>query len=182
MFCPKCAQQQSSDEVRFCSRCGFQLGVVKAALAADDVLETRAAAAPPDRKLRKRDMSVGAALMFFAAFVVTVTTMDMPAAYSGRIFLLVIAWLALTVLLNIRPLVRYFVGDGASRAAHDASTPKHAHDLTTKVSASSRHAALPPANAEAVPASAFGTHRVNTAEVARPPSVTEHTTNLLGDR
>jgi len=28
MFCPKCGQSQTSDEMRFCSRCGFQLGNV----------------------------------------------------------------------------------------------------------------------------------------------------------
>ena len=33
MFCPKCSQEQISDETRFCSRGGFQLNVVKALLA-----------------------------------------------------------------------------------------------------------------------------------------------------
>jgi len=28
MHCPKCGQQQVSDEMRFCSRCGFALGIV----------------------------------------------------------------------------------------------------------------------------------------------------------
>lgn len=28
MYCPKCSQQQVSDEVRFCSRCGFLLSAV----------------------------------------------------------------------------------------------------------------------------------------------------------
>ena len=28
MYCPKCNQQQASDEMRFCSRCGFSLAVV----------------------------------------------------------------------------------------------------------------------------------------------------------
>ena len=33
--------------------------------------------------------------------------------------------------------------------------------------------------AQFVPASAFGQQRANTAEIVRPPSVTEHTTKLL---
>src|SRR4051812_28427762 len=33
MYCPNCGQQQVSDEMRFCSRCGFQLGAVSALLA-----------------------------------------------------------------------------------------------------------------------------------------------------
>jgi predicted amidophosphoribosyltransferase len=28
MFCPKCNQQQASDEMRFCARCGFPLSAV----------------------------------------------------------------------------------------------------------------------------------------------------------
>lgn len=32
MFCPKCSQQQISEEVRYCSRCGFELAAVSDAL------------------------------------------------------------------------------------------------------------------------------------------------------
>ncbi len=28
MFCPKCGQEQASESVRFCSRCGFKLDIV----------------------------------------------------------------------------------------------------------------------------------------------------------
>ena len=180
MFCPKCSQQQSAEEARFCSRCGLQLGVVKALLAADDTA-TDARGAAPDRSLRTRDMSVGAALMFFVALVLALVALEMPPSFNSRIYPLVVAWLALMVLVNIRPLVRYFLGTGAPRHAKDAAATAPAPDLTTKVAASSRRSALPPAT-EGVPASAFGAQRVNTAEVVHPPSVTEHTTNLLRDR
>ncbi len=33
MHCPRCGQQQVSDETKFCSRCGFQLGLVSELLA-----------------------------------------------------------------------------------------------------------------------------------------------------
>ncbi|HAF15758.1 MAG TPA: zinc ribbon domain-containing protein, partial [Blastocatellia bacterium] len=33
MYCPKCGQQQASDAVRFCSRCGFLLEGTAAVLA-----------------------------------------------------------------------------------------------------------------------------------------------------
>lgn len=35
MFCPKCSQSQSSDEMRYCSRCGFPLETVALLLAND---------------------------------------------------------------------------------------------------------------------------------------------------
>lgn len=33
MHCPRCGQQQASEEIRFCSRCGFPLGLVSEVLA-----------------------------------------------------------------------------------------------------------------------------------------------------
>lgn len=34
MYCPQCGQQQISDQVRYCSRCGFLLETVAAVLSA----------------------------------------------------------------------------------------------------------------------------------------------------
>ncbi len=33
MHCPRCGQQQASEEIKFCSRCGFPLGLVSEVLA-----------------------------------------------------------------------------------------------------------------------------------------------------
>ncbi len=33
MYCPRCSQQQASEETKFCSRCGFPLGLVSEVLA-----------------------------------------------------------------------------------------------------------------------------------------------------
>lgn len=38
MHCPRCGQQQSSSIIKFCSRCGFQLGLVGELLANDGTL------------------------------------------------------------------------------------------------------------------------------------------------
>jgi hypothetical protein len=38
MYCPRCGHQSNSDSLRFCSYCGFKLGVVKASLADEDEL------------------------------------------------------------------------------------------------------------------------------------------------
>lgn len=42
MYCPRCSQQQVSDEVSFCTRCGFQLGVVKELLVTGGARPARA--------------------------------------------------------------------------------------------------------------------------------------------
>src|SRR5829696_121887 len=63
MFCPKCSQEQASDEIRYCSRCGFQLNVVKALLISDGVPGEEIPRSV-SRGFSKRDMSLGALLMF----------------------------------------------------------------------------------------------------------------------
>jgi hypothetical protein len=181
MFCPKCSQQQISDETRFCSRCGFQLGAVKALLAAGDAPGEQAATSlAPDRSLRKRDVTLGSTLMFLAALLVATLTVSMPPAHSARIIFLIIAWLALALLINIVPLIRYFFNGDASSAASGASASELARGLMTHVSPAARNSALPPAHS--VPVANTDWSRAKTAEVVQPPSVAEPTTNLLNNK
>ncbi|HEX8475629.1 MAG TPA: zinc ribbon domain-containing protein [Pyrinomonadaceae bacterium] len=188
MFCPKCSQQQVSDEVRFCSRCGFQLGVVKALLA-DGVPEMPTAevqaseAQVSDRSQRKRDRTLGAMFMFIFALVVAVVMVDMPSSHSARIILLIIAWMLLTLLINIVPLVRYFFsGDTSSPVGSSGSLSEMLPKFLTRTKTpTTQNPALPPA--QSMPATSFARHSANTAEVVpQPQSVTEHTTNLLGNK
>src|SRR5262245_21868784 len=44
MFCPKCNQAQVSDEMRYCSRCGFPLSIVALLLQNDGQLPTQSPA------------------------------------------------------------------------------------------------------------------------------------------
>ena len=183
MFCPKCSQQQASEEVRFCSRCGFQLGVVKAILANDAV----AAAAPPAqgplapvaptavaRPTRKRDQTFGALLMFgVSLFAAAAADMD-----EDGVVALIFGWLFLTLLINLRPLLRYFFSRDASSTSESLPAPRRLRGLFRRAAA--RDDALPPA--QGVHVTNYEGQRLNTAEVVRPPSVTEHTTNLLNNK
>lgn len=173
MFCPNCSQQQVSDETRFCSRCGFQLGVVKALLASEPGGAAPARAADPARRVK--DMTVGAALMFLFAFAVAAVTGELPPGHSSRIVSLFVAWLLLTLLINLRPLWRYFFGERGAAAA-----PAEAPDFSTRVGPAGRPSVLPPARS--VPASDLAGQQFDTAEVVQPPSVAERTTNLLGKK
>jgi hypothetical protein len=187
MFCPKCSQEQVSDEIRFCSRCGFQLGVVKALLASDDaLLAGQIGKTPqPDRSLRKRDATIGAALMFLAALAVAVVTVDMPSAHSARIIFLVIAWFALSLLLNIKPIIGYFTHADASpdpaAAADDLSLSNNVFRRSSQLENKMQNSALP--SAQVVPIADFVSPRGKTAEMVQPPpsppSITEETTDLL---
>ena len=68
MYCPKCSHQQATDTVRFCSRCGFQLDIVKELLESEykgeptvSLKDARGAA------LRQVDILIGAAFMLIGA-------------------------------------------------------------------------------------------------------------------
>ncbi|MDQ3178901.1 MAG: hypothetical protein M3Q33_00110 [Acidobacteriota bacterium] len=172
MFCPKCSQQQVSDETRFCSRCGFQLNVVKALLSDDNPAQNEEIA-KPDRSLRKRDLTIGAFLMFLLAFIVAAITVDMPSSHSARIILLAIAWLILSVLINIKPIIQYFLRADNSSPTTDEFSPAKAVSKFTSRNKNS----LP--EAQSILAADLVMPNLNTAEMVQPLSVTEGTTNLL---
>src|SRR3982751_6571960 len=78
MFCPKCGQQQASEGVRFCSRCGFQLEAVKDLLATDGAPVAWPAAqqiSMSGRSARSRGIRQGVMLMLLTAFIVPTTAL-----------------------------------------------------------------------------------------------------------
>ena len=69
MYCPRCGHQTTTNELRFCSNCGFKLGVVKASLADDDgfsAMDSFTIQVIP-KELRQRDINIGLILMFVGA-------------------------------------------------------------------------------------------------------------------
>jgi hypothetical protein len=134
---------------------------------------TGVTASPPatlqdDGSRGKRELTKGAFLMFLFALVVAALTVDMPRSHSSRIFFLTVAWLTLTLFINLGPLVRYFRGKGAGSEA-----PRG------RVEGGAREAALPAAGQ---PLAALGERSLETGEMIKVPSVTERTTHLLGKR
>ena len=70
MYCPRCGHQPTSDALRYCSYCGFKLGVVKASLADDTELSsTEAFTISEMPKERQRDINLGVILMFGGAML-----------------------------------------------------------------------------------------------------------------
>ena len=184
MYCPQCSQHQASDDMRFCSRCGFQLGVVKELLAQNDApapatSETQA----PLGALRKRDVTVGALIMFIIALIILFISPSIPPPVrNGQMFILVVLFFALTLFINfITPLLRavsklFSEGDTLARERNTSSSSA-ASDFITRVNPQSNNAALPPS--KSMPVLGLNGQRVNTAEIVQPFSVTEHTTGLL---
>jgi hypothetical protein len=179
MFCPKCGQQQSSDGVRFCSRCGFQLEVVKELLVTDGALVLPEAEIQRDhRSPRNRGIRQGVMLMLLTALLVPVTAL---LAKLGILPKEIVALAAIICAIGgfMRLVYALMFEESArtkKRTARDAGASSPPQQLRTGAAARS----LPPQQGR--PASDFYSgRRTETAEIAhqQPPSVTENTTRLL---
>ncbi len=72
MYCPRCGQQQVSEETKFCSRCGFSLGLVSEILAHGGFLP-QLAEIYKDKKFFSRRNGLIFALFWFLFFCTILT-------------------------------------------------------------------------------------------------------------
>jgi hypothetical protein len=68
MHCPRCGQQQVSEDTRFCSRCGFPLGLVSKILAHGGVLPQLADLHKKKKKIWTRKNGLKFSLIWFLLF------------------------------------------------------------------------------------------------------------------
>ena len=167
MYCPRCSQQQDTDDVSFCSRCGFQLGAVK------ELLVTHGALPAPaiDRQsgflaTGRKSVRRGAKLIFFSlvslpVFFALSVINDSP----GPLLPPALAFLAGLTLI----LYSWIFGEDILPSKQEAKPPPF------RRFGSSPNIPLQPASSRGE----VGAGRANTAEILQPPSVTERTTNLL---
>jgi zinc-ribbon domain len=168
MYCPRCGQQQVSDEMKFCSRCGLPISGLTEWLAGGGVparreKETQASLRSPRRKGIRR----GAKLMFL----------------SGVLFPV---FLGLSLIIEepgpmILPVTLFFVAVVImlySRLFGEDIPPVKNHAAQTSALGGMPEANLlpPPSN---IGMYGVGGQQVRTGELAQRPSVTEHTTKLL---
>ena len=96
MYCPRCGQQKVSESVRFCSRCGFKLDVVKACLTTGGASDS-----PP---LPKRSINLGVVLMLLGTVLTAGVVAVIDAGFAGAFLLLAIS--LASILLFHRPLLQ----------------------------------------------------------------------------
>jgi zinc-ribbon domain len=165
MYCPNCGQQQVSDEMRFCSRCGQALSGLTEWLAGGNLpvqqpkLQLPASPDSPRRKGIRRAQK----LMFFSGVLFPVFIVISLAVDEGGPLILpaLIFFVSLVMMLY-------------ARLFSDPTTPAARTKILDSLSARS---ALPPSTS--IPISDAGRQQVRTNELAQRPSVTEHTTRLL---
>lgn len=168
MYCPRCGQQQFSDEMRFCSRCGLPTGGLIDWL-------TRTGAPPPTAVAetqtllpspRKKGIRRGGKVMFTSAVLFVIFLIVAIAVDEGGPLVIpfFIFFVGLVMMLYARlfsspiPKVQTQYTPPSSLGATPLNTlPPHMH----------------------VPMQDVPQHRGRTNELAQPASVTEHTTKLL---
>src|SRR6185295_6013983 len=166
MYCPNCGQQQVSDEMKFCSRCGLALSGLADWLAggALPVRREEAVQISADSP-RRKGIRRAAKLMFFSGvlfpiFLVISIAIDEPGPLAIPF---IIFFISAVMMLYARIF-------SDKTAASNYQAPQ------TSALGSARGSLPPPTS---IPIPAAGRQQVRTNELAQPPSVTDHTTRLL---
>jgi endogenous inhibitor of DNA gyrase (YacG/DUF329 family) len=165
MYCPNCGQQQISDEMRFCSRCGLALTGLAEWLAGGRI--QRVEEAPiSEPSPRRKNIRRAAKLMFFTGVLFPIFLVICLAVDEGGPMIIptILLFFSLVWMLYARLFV--------------SNTPRVNYQApqTTALGSMSARSSLPPATTTSIPA---GRTQVRTNELAQPRSVTENTTRFL---
>lgn len=176
MHCPRCGQQQVSEELKFCSRCGFPLALVSELLINGGYLPQLAELYKPKKRLTKRN-GIFFSLMWMIFFLLIMTPFwgiidaDELAAVSAIIGIFGgLMWLIASLfLLKNQPVQPFIMNEMPAANLHHGLYESQQRNLPPQQSQPIQ-SYVPPANSWKAP---------NTGEFTRPPSVTERTTKLL---
>jgi zinc-ribbon domain len=175
MYCPQCGQQQASDSMRFCSRCGFPLEGAMVLLSHGGMIPY--APIEGEQRISPKRKGVKQGAMLFLLGAVIVPAMGVLYGFTDfNIFAFFCAISAVLFFLGglLRMLYAALFEEGApARPLAGVSygpPPIAAPPIMT---------ALPPAATSPV---GGWRRRPETAEIGQPPSVTDNTTRLLQKR
>ena len=179
MHCPRCGQQQISTETKFCSRCGFQMGLIPELLANNGVLPQLAELYQQNQSWLTRKNGVIFSLLWFVTFVMMIPAFAGLADAEEVAGVSAVFGLFTTILLLIFSLG--FLKK-SQKTISIAALEAHQAQATGLYGATPNQHALPPQ--QSVPAQSYtapqGAWRTpDTGEFATPGSVTDSTTKLL---
>jgi hypothetical protein len=179
MHCPRCGQQQVSDETKFCSRCGFQLGLVAELLMNNGFLPQLAELYTKKSGIFTRKNGVIFTVLWFIFWVMMIPAFAGIAdaeevAGVSAVFGLFTTIMLLILSLGFLPSSRKRVDLPIMEAAHVPPASLYGNPAG--------QSALPPqqsqpANTYVAPQGAWRTP--DTGELVTPGSVTDTTTKLL---
>lgn len=176
MYCPQCGQHQISDNVRFCSRCGFLLDGVTAVMASGGIVQPRYVP-PVNRGLSARSKGVrqGGLLMLSTLLVVPILAIITTNFNFNPELFVPLAAIGCFIGGLLRILYALMMEDANPPAIEPDQMGAYAPPMNPRIDSGARQS-LPPASAN--PAGSWRP-RPNTAELYQPPSITENTTRLL---
>ena len=174
MYCPNCGSQNQVD-VKFCTRCGANLGVVSDALSGKAVTQTQ-----PDERMvkllkdyytgRRATIVGGASLTFGFTILAVLMATEMPEGFSifGLLGLGCLIYGAIAAIGGAADWIRSSSELKAlSIVASQLTVPRNIQPVTT-LSESDR--------------GVFANGQVATDPITTPASITEHTTRQLEER
>ena len=176
MYCPKCGQQQLSDNLRFCSRCGFPLEAVLQILGTGGMLPTLTPKGTTEPSPRRKGVKQGALMMLLGVILVPLLGV-LNSFNAGNLFDILTPMAAILFFIGgpVRMLYAALFEEGANYP-RPAMAPYAGAHMPAQFQANPRPSALPPPSAQ--PPTGWR-QRPNTAEIVQPPSITENTTRLL---
>jgi hypothetical protein len=188
MFCPHCGQQQLTDPVRFCSRCGFPMEGATQLVRSGGILPNYAQSnEPKEISPRRRGVKQGGVLFLTGALLVPI--LGVLTSFSSAAFLEILTAVAAIICFLGGPLRMLYAAlfeEGAPQRPYmmmgppmgGASVGPYTPPVPPARNVPAMHTpgALPPAPANRT---AAWKPRPTTAELPQPPSVTENTTRLL---
>lgn len=180
MFCPRCGQEQISEETRYCSRCGFPLGLVAQVLAYGGTLPQLAEIYNKQKGWFTRSNGWKFGLTWF--LVLTFLFTPILAILGGEEIVAFAAVLGfIGGLLIILFSFMFLKNESQTWNAERLTPPQTAREYDALHGKEYKNA-LPPQ--ETLPTSAYvppmnSWKAPDTGDLARPGSVTEGTTKLL---
>ena len=180
MFCPQCGQQQTSGLIRFCSRCGFPLDGVIQLLGNGGMLPAyRSPEEATQMSPRKKGVRQGGILFLSGILVVPLLGVLSSFAQTSTFLDILVALAAVICFLGgpLRMLFAAIFEEPAPNRIIPGVRPyMQVPTPAPQFGTHGHNTALPP---PAVQSPAGWRSRPITAELAKPPSVTEGTTRLL---
>jgi hypothetical protein len=180
MHCPRCGQEQVSEEIKFCSRCGFPLGLVSEILAHGGFLPQLADLHKREKTKFTKKNGVMFSVFWFIFFVLIMTPfwgiMDVDkmagiCAIIGVFGGLMLLIGSLTLLKSESKILPMSINDMQQPNVHNLSGLNQNQN------------ALPPQRSQPVntyvPPQPGSWQAPNTEELVNPGSVVDHTTKLL---
>jgi hypothetical protein len=184
MFCPKCARPVAG-EVQFCQQCGTALGGVRGLLEAGEggdqsgAVEKQVRGKSPRRKGYGQGFVLVLAallvLLFYPLIEVLLESL-IPSVENTRLDELPLELFGAALLVLFAAGLARMLYARLFESA-EASREESAGEKGARLSGQTEARALPPS--QGIPVEEFYAGRVNTADFAKPASVTEHTTRSL---